>query len=42
MAADSLKKLHTSLVDNRKGYEKAVEDAEPSWISSLRTALSIE
>ena len=30
MAADSLKKLHTSLVDNRKGYEKAVEDAEPS------------
>lgn len=30
MAADSLKKLHTSLVDNRKGYEKAVEDAEPN------------
>ena len=23
MAADSLNKLHTSLVDNRKGYEKA-------------------
>ena len=30
MTADSLKKLHTSLVDNRKGYEKAVEDAEPN------------
>jgi uncharacterized protein (TIGR02284 family) len=30
MAADSLKKLHTSLVDDRKGYEKAVEDAEPN------------
>ena len=30
MAADSLKKLHTSLVDNHKGYEKAVEDAEPN------------
>jgi uncharacterized protein (TIGR02284 family) len=30
MAADSLKKLHTSLVDNRKGYEKAVEDGEPN------------
>ena len=30
MAADSLKKLHTSLVDNQKGYEKAVEDAEPN------------
>ena len=30
MAADSLKKLHTSLVDNRKGYEKAVEDAQPN------------
>jgi hypothetical protein len=27
MAADSLKKLHTSLVDNRKRYEKAVEMA---------------
>jgi uncharacterized protein (TIGR02284 family) len=30
MAANSLKKLHTSLVDNRKGYEKAGEDAEPN------------
>lgn len=30
MAADSLKKLHTSLVDNCKGYKKAVEDAEPN------------
>lgn len=30
MAADSVKKLHTSLVDNRKGYLKAVEDAEPN------------
>lgn len=30
MAADNLKKLHTSFVDNRKGYEKAVEDAEPN------------
>jgi hypothetical protein len=30
MAADSLRKLHSSLVDNRKGYEKAVEDAEPN------------
>lgn len=29
MAADSLKKLHTDLVDNRNGYEEAVKDAEP-------------
>ena len=29
MAAESLKKLHTDLVDNRNGYEKAVKDAEP-------------
>jgi len=29
MAADSLKKLHTDLVDNRNGYEEAVNDAEP-------------
>ena len=28
MAADSLKKLHTDLVDNRNGYEEAVKDAE--------------
>jgi uncharacterized protein (TIGR02284 family) len=29
MAAESLKKLHTDLVDNRNGYEEAVKDAEP-------------
>lgn len=29
MAADSLKKLPTDLVDNRNGYEEAVKDAEP-------------
>lgn len=28
MAADTLKKLHTDLVDNRNGYEEAVKDAE--------------
>jgi uncharacterized protein (TIGR02284 family) len=28
MAADSLKKLHTALVDTRKGYEEAAQDAE--------------
>ena len=26
---DELKKLHTYLVDNRKGYEEAASDAEP-------------
>jgi uncharacterized protein (TIGR02284 family) len=26
---DNLKKLHTYLVDNRKGYEEAAKDAEP-------------
>jgi uncharacterized protein (TIGR02284 family) len=29
MAADSLKKLHTDLVDSRNGYREAVKDAEP-------------
>lgn len=28
MTADSLKKLHTSLVDSRKGYEEAAKEAE--------------
>lgn len=30
MTVDSLKALHTSLVDSRKGYEEAAKDAEPS------------
>lgn len=39
MTAESLKKLHTSLVDNRKGYEKAVEDAEPD-VKALFTEMA--
>ena len=35
MAADSLKKLHTSLVDTRNGYQKAAEDAETPALKSL-------
>ena len=35
MAADSLKKLHTSLVDNRNGYQEAVKDADTPAIKGL-------
>jgi uncharacterized protein (TIGR02284 family) len=35
MAADSLKKLHTALVDTRNGYEEAVKDAETPALKSL-------
>jgi uncharacterized protein (TIGR02284 family) len=35
VAADSLKKLHTSLVDTRNGYQKAAEDAETPALKSL-------
>ena len=42
MAADSLKKLHTSLVDNRKGYETAVEDAEPNVKSLFRELAALK
>ena len=35
MAADSLKTLHTSVVDNRKGYDEAVRDAETVLMRSF-------
>jgi uncharacterized protein (TIGR02284 family) len=35
VAADSLKKLHTSLVDTRNGYQKAAEDAETPALQAL-------
>ena len=35
MAADSLKKLHTALVDNRNGYQEAVKDADTPAIKAL-------
>ena len=33
MAAENLKKLHTSLVDNRKGYEEALKEASDPAIN---------
>ncbi|MBR1092656.1 PA2169 family four-helix-bundle protein [Bradyrhizobium manausense] len=42
MAAESLKKLHTTLVDNRKGYEKAVGDAEPDVKSLFREMAALK
>ena len=35
MAADSLKKLHTALVDSRNGYKQAVKDADTLAIKAL-------
>src|SRR6202000_2493088 len=35
MSADSLKKLHTALIDTRNGYQKAVEDASSPAVKSL-------
>jgi uncharacterized protein (TIGR02284 family) len=35
MAADSLKKLHTTLVDNRNGYQEAVKDADQPAFKAL-------
>jgi uncharacterized protein (TIGR02284 family) len=35
MDAESLKTLHTSLVDNRKGYVEAAKDAETPMLRSL-------
>ena len=35
MASDRLKKLHTTLVDNRKGYEEAVRDADDPGMKAL-------
>jgi uncharacterized protein (TIGR02284 family) len=35
MAADSLKKLHTALVDTRNGYEEAAKDAETPSIKAF-------
>ena len=39
MAADSLKKLHTALVDSRNGYREAVEDAETPALKYLFAAM---
>jgi hypothetical protein len=35
MPSDSLKKLHTSLVDNRKGYVEAAKDPETPSLKAL-------
>ena len=35
MAADSLKTLHTSLVDSRNGYKEAVKDAQNPVLKAL-------
>ncbi|MGJ4889441.1 ferritin-like domain-containing protein [Bradyrhizobium sp. HKCCYLR20261] len=35
MAADSLKTLHTSLVDARNGYQEAADDAETPALKAL-------
>lgn len=35
MSAENLKKLHTSLVDNRKGYAEAVKDTDSPPLKTL-------
>jgi uncharacterized protein (TIGR02284 family) len=37
MTTDSLRKLHTTLVDNRNGYETAVKDADTPELKALFT-----
>jgi uncharacterized protein (TIGR02284 family) len=39
MATDSLKALHTALVDTRNGYEEAAKDAETPALKTLFTEM---
>ena len=41
MNTDSLKALHTALVDNTKGYVEAAKDAEPSTVGLFKDMVAL-